>query len=350
MGNPSDICILRLSSLGDVCHTLPVVRRVQDSWPKVRIAWIIGENEARLLEGIDGVRLVAFPKKHGISAFKELYPTLRKVRFDILLHMQLSMRASLVSTLVRAERRVGFDPARSKELQHLFVNEHISSNQTHVMDVLLGFAEAIGIQSTNFRWDIPIPDDAAEYAEQVIQDSPRTLVISPCSSHPLRNWSAPHYAAVADHAVRHHNMKVVLCGGPSRIEKEMGASILGHMKQTAVNMIAKDNLKKLLALIARADLLLSPDSGPVHMATAVDTAVLGLYAATSSERSGPYWSRRWCVDRFADASLKFLNRPAKSLKWGTKIEVPGVMDLIRPAEVIERLDAFWQAQAAMKKV
>ncbi|MCM2311130.1 MAG: hypothetical protein NDI84_06960, partial [Steroidobacteraceae bacterium] len=100
-----------------------------------------------------------------------------------------------------------------------------------------------------------------------------------------------------------------------------------------------------LATLARATVLLTPDSGPAHMATAVGTPVIGLYAATNPERSGPYYSRRWCVDRYDAAARGFLGKPAAELPWTTKIERPGVMGLITPADVIERLDALMAAGA-----
>jgi heptosyltransferase I len=87
-------------------------------------------------------------------------------------------------------------------------------------------------------------------------------------------------------------------------------------------------------------LLLSPDSGPMHMANAVGTRVLGLHAASNPNRSGPYSDRRWCVDKYDEAARKYLHKPATDIAWGTKIEYPGVMDLITVDEVIERFEAF----------
>ena len=95
-----------------------------------------------------------------------------------------------------------------------------------------------------------------------------------------------------------------------------------------------------LALLERACVLISPDSGPAHMATCAGTPVIGLYAASNPIRSGPYNSRQWCVDRYDAAARKFLGKPAAALPWGRKLEFPGVMDLIEPEAVTERLDAL----------
>ena len=98
------------------------------------------------------------------------------------------------------------------------------------------------------------------------------------------------------------------------------------------------NGERSLSSAARATALLTPDSGPAHMATMVGTPVLGLYAATNPERSGPYLSRHWCVNAYDAAARRFLGKPAAQLPWTTKIERPGVMDLIEVAAVTAKLD------------
>jgi heptosyltransferase I len=207
-----------------------------------------------------------------------------------------------------------------------------------VLDSFSGFADALGIARQPPRWDIPLPVVARGYAAQLIPANERTLLISACSSHRARNWLPERYAAVADYAVRKHGMQVILCGGPATIEREMAAAISKHATVPLVDQVGKDTLPQLLALLARATVLLTPDSGPAHMATMVDTPVIGLYAATNPARSGPYLSRRWCVDAYDAAALKFLGKPAAELPWTRKIEEPGVMELIEVPAVCSKLD------------
>src|SRR5262249_37706958 len=156
---------------------------------------------------------------------------------------------------VPASIKVGFDRARARELQWLFTNAAIAPRtREHVLDSFFGFVAALGIQQRLLRWNLPLPPDALAYAEALIPDSRPTLVISPCSSHPLRNWSAERYAAVADHAFREHGMRVILAGGPTTLERETGGAIerLVDTKTQVVNQIGKDTLPQLLALLARA--------------------------------------------------------------------------------------------------
>ena len=169
------------------------------------------------------------------------------------------------------------------------------------------------------------------------------LMISPCSSHPHRNWSAERYAAVADHAISRHGMRVVLTGGPSELEVNTGQAIEAAMQYHAQNLIGKDTITQSVALLQRATLVISPDSGPAHIASVVGTPVLGLYAATPSRRSGPYNSLDLCVDKYTEAALKFRQKAPEELRWGQRIEYPGVMDLIEVEEVLGKLDGFMSA-------
>ena len=170
---------------------------------------------------------------------------------------------------------------------------------------MASFLEPLGLKQTDVRWDIPIPDEAREFAARHLPDATPTLLVSPCSSHRKRNWRPERYAAVMDHAALKHGWRVVLCGGPSAFEREFGDAILAKMHARPLDLIGKDTLKQLLALLERATLVLCPDSGPMHMANAVGTKVLGLHAASNPKRSGPYSDLRWCVDRYDAAARKY---------------------------------------------
>jgi heptosyltransferase I len=338
--SPDKVCLLRLSAIGDTCHVVPLLRTLQEAWPKTRFTWVIGKLEAKLMSLIPDVELITVDKGAGLSAYGRLRQDMeRRGAFDLLLHLQLSIRASGAAALIPAPVKLGFDKPRARELQWLFTNARIAERQReHVLDSFMGFADALGIAHKRLRWDIPLPSHALAYAEHLLPDARPTLVISACSSHPLRNWVPERYAAVADYAAERHGMRVILCGGPTDAERDMAAAIVKQARVPLMNQVAKDTLPQLLALLARATVLLTPDSGPAHMATMVDTPVIGLYGPTNPARSGPYLSRRWCVDVYDAAARKFLGKPASELPWTTKIEVPGVMELIEVPAVTARLD------------
>lgn len=339
----ASICLFKLSAIGDVVHMVPVLRAIQDQRPDIALTWIIGRLEAKLVGDIPGVEFIVFDKRGGLGAVRELRRRLAGRRFDALLLAQRSLRANLVSLAVPARMRVGFDRARQSELHGLAVNTRIAPmrGHQHVMDCLLSFLEPLGLEvPAKPRWDIPVSAEDEAFAAEHVPDGQPTLILSPASSHPERNWRAERYAAVADHAIERHGLRVLLCGGPSTIERALGDAILARMRHTPVDLIGRDTLKRFLAMARRATLVLTPDSGPAHMANAVATPVLGLYAATDAERSGPYSSRALCVNRFPEAARSLLGREPATLRWGKHIHRPGVMDLVSVEDVIARLDGF----------
>ena len=334
----ASICLLRLSALGDVTHVVPLVRTLQRRYPATPLTWIIGNLEHKLVGDLPDVEFLVVDKSRGLAGARGLREALAGRRFEVLLQMQVALRANLLSTLVPAERRVGYDRTRAKDLHGLVINQRIEAGHgQHVLDALASFGTAIGAPRLEApRWDIPLSAADLAFAESVLPGDQPTLLISPCSSHSLRNWHAAGYAAAADHALA-RGYRVLLCGGRSQLERQMGDAILAAARGPVIDLIAKDTLKQLLALMQRASIVLTPDSGPMHMAGAAGTRVLGLHAASNPERSGPYSDRRFCVDRYPDAARRFLRRDAERLPWGKKIEFPGVMDLIAPDDVI---DAF----------
>lgn len=341
---PVELCILRLSAIGDTCHVVPLVRTLQHALPAARITWVIGRVEAKLMGLLPGVEFITIDKRDLAGSLRHLRGALRGRRFDALLHMQLALRASLFAAAIGARRRIGFDRARARELQWLFTNERIPARRDeHVLDSFFGFAEALGIHERRLEWNLPMRPEDEQWARGHIPDGRQALVISPCSSHVLRNWSVEGYAAAAAHAARRHGMAVLLVGGRSELERRTSEAIARAAGVPVTNLTGQDTLPQLLALLARARVLLSPDSGPAHMATMVGTPVLGLYAATRLARSGPYLSRQWCIDRYAQAALRFRGRPAEELPWQEKIEEPGVMALIEPDAVTARLDEMLAA-------
>lgn len=337
------VCVLRLSALGDVCHVVPLVRALQDQLPDTRVTWIIGRTEAKLVGDLDGVEFLVFDKSAGRRARHDLSAALAGRRFGALLLPQRSLRANLLSRLVQADVRVGFDRARSRELHGWFVNRRIAPRlgDQHVLDAVLSFLVPLGLVAPAApRWDIPLsPDDRAFAAEHIVDDG-RTLILSPAASVERRCWDPARYATLVDHAVKVLGYRVVLCGGRTPFERTLGDAILSRTHAPVVDMIGKDSLKQFLAMVARAALLVTPDSGPAHMGTAMGTPVLGLYAATDCMRSGPYHSRGLCVNRFDEAARRFLRKDPSALAWGRHIHHEGVMELVETADVIDQLDAF----------
>jgi len=334
---PATVCILRLSAIGDTCHALPVVRTLQDAWPETRISWVIGKTEAALLGDVPGVDFIVFDKVRGTLAQLDLRRAFRGRRYDLLLAMHASLRANIASRMIPAKMRVGFDRARAKDYQWLFTNHRIPARSAqHVMDGLFEFAEYLGVDRGRVRWDIPLSAADHEFAARHVPSDVPVLAISPCSSQRFRNfrnWSIDNYAAVADQFVDRYAGAIVLTGGPTELEREYGAEIAAKTRSQPINLIGKTSLKQLLAILARATVLTCPDSGPAHMATTVGTPVVGLYATSNPDRTGPYFSRQWVIDKYPEAVMAEFGKTVGQMPWGGRVRNPDAMELIRVDEV-----------------
>ena len=340
---PASLCVIRLSAIGDTCHTVPVVRAIQRAWPTTKVTWIIGKTEHSLLRGLEGVEFIVLDKSQGLRGYAAVRRALGGRRFDALLHMHASARANLVSLMVRAPLRLGFDRARARDQQWLFSNRKLPARpQRHVMDGLFEFAEELGVARGEPEWNIPIgADDVAAIAPLFAAGKP-TLVISPCTGQRFRNyrnWRVDWYAQIADYAAERYGAQILLTGGTTAIEHSYGLDISRLSKAAPRNLIGQTTLKQLLAILQRSTVVLCPDSGPAHMATAVRTPVVGLYATSNRLRTGPYLSQHLVVDKYPEAVAHEFGRPIDSLRWGQRVRDPAAMSLITVADVIGKLDA-----------
>ena len=170
---PRTVCILRLSALGDVCHAIALLRALQRAWPATRFTWIAGKTEAKLLALVDGVEVIPYEKGGGGPALRELGSRLGARRFDLLVMLQVALRASLLSALIPARVKLGWDRARAIEGQWLFSNARIAPREReHQLDAALGFAAAplalLGIGQTGNQVSEKMPA-LSGYIAQVIR-------------------------------------------------------------------------------------------------------------------------------------------------------------------------------------
>ena len=340
---PGSICILRMSAIGDVSHTLPVVRTLQTKWPETRITWIVGKTEYGLLSGIDDIEFIVFDKSNGLKEYWNLYRQLRVRRFDVLCHMQMSIRSSVASLFIRSGIRLGFDRKRAKDFQWLFTNQKIDYKpRQHVMESFFGFAEKLGISHRVMEWKIPVDESDIAEARKLIPAAPY-FIISPCSSVSYRNWSIEGYTAVARYVYDKYGLKCVLCGGFTDIEQRYSDEIQARLfkdglDDAVVNLIGKTNLKQLLVVLGKSKFLISPDAGPAHLGTAMKIPVIGLYACTNPDRARPYLSKEYVVNRYPEAVLKEYGKEAEKLPWGIRVRKPEAMSLITESDVCTMVD------------
>ncbi|MBF7073369.1 glycosyltransferase family 9 protein [Glaciecola sp. MH2013] len=339
MSTPFQLCILRLSAIGDVCHAVAMVTRIQQYRPDIKITWIIGKIEHQLIEGMPGVEFIIYDKKAGKAAKEQVKNALNGRVFDALFVMQVALRANLLSRVVKAKRRIGFDWKRSKEGHRLFANEYIEAKQyAHVLDGFMGFADKLDIPKVQTpSWKMPVSEDDWEWAARQTQSLGKYVVISPAASKAERNWTVHGYVAVAKH-LSDKGYKVVLCGGPGPLDADISERILAQSDCIALNLVAKTSLKQMLAVLAKADLVLAPDTGPAHMATAMGTKVVGLYAHSNYRRTGPYLSQECTASVYEIHIKEQKGKKWVYLPWGIRAKGKDLMTHLLVQSVLKKVD------------
>ena len=339
LSDPKSICILRLSAIGDVCHAVATVQAIQKRWPNAKITWIIGKVEKMLVEDLPGIEFIVFEKNTGIAGYKALRNQLKKYQFDILLHMQAAFRASLISTFIKATEKWGFDKKNAREGQWLFTNRKVPFVQNpHVADGFIAFAKAIGVDDNyQLTWEMPIRESEQAWHNETLGESTNYIVISPAASKAERNWLPDRYAAIANHA-NQQGYKVVICGGPAASEKSLAEDIVQSCDFEAINLVGKTSLKQMLAVIAKAKLVIAPDTGPAHMAVTVNTPVIGLYVHSNPQRTGPYLFQDFVVSHYEQLLKEQTGLTIASAPWGKRVKGEGLMARISVAEVTEMFD------------
>lgn len=339
--NIHSLCLLRLSAIGDVCHAVAMVQAIQRQYPKLKITWVIGKVEYQLLKHMDGIEFVIFDKSQGWRSYFKLRSDLAGQQFDVLLHMQVALRATIASLAISAKTRIGFDRARAKEGQWLVTNHSVEPLATpHVLEGFMGFAKVIGVTDLSLKWNIPVPSIDTEFAKQLIPDDDTTFVICAAASKAERNWLPERYAAVAEHAIA-KGFRVLLCGGPAPLEVALADAIEQACSQPLENQVGKTSLTQLLAVLKQASIVLAPDTGPAHMAVTQGTPVIGLYAHSDPGRTGPYT----CLDSVVSVYDEVIqSQHAGDIPWGKRAKGADLMALIPVNAVVSVFDSISQRQ------
>tara|TARA_R110002126_G_scaffold110918_1_gene248455 strand:- start:177576 stop:178616 length:1041 start_codon:yes stop_codon:yes gene_type:complete len=337
--NIQSICLVRLSALGDVLMFVPLVRALQRHYPDAALTWVISPLAYTLVEGMAGVEFIVLDKPKSLMDYWRFRCSLQSRRFDVLLAAQASLRANLLYPCIRATRKIGYDKARGKDGHSLFVNEHIEPGREHTLDGFLKFGAALGLGREAPVWDMPVRPEDYDWAYARLPDTTTpVIVVNPAASKPERSWSVERYIEVIRFVLSRWPVQVVLTGGPGEHDKLLGDAISAAIPE-AINLIGKTKPKQLLALIGHASLVVCPDTGPSHMATAMGTPVVALHAVTNLDISGPYASKHLAINSYPEA-LARLNLTVDSAPWGKQVHEPWAMQLVSVDAVIARLSAL----------
>jgi len=319
-----------LSALGDVVHALPVVTAIKRHVPATRLTWILQPGPATLVRGHPDVdEILIFERRRGWHALLGMRRELRTRPFDLVIDLQPYLKAGLITGLTCAPVKLGLDRARARDLNWLFTTNRIPPRPLgHVQDQFLEFLDAIGVPRGEPAWGLRATEEERTRARALVAGADGPLVgLVLASSRRERNWLPDRYADLIAALRRDLGATAVLLGGRSAPESEMAAGILGRAGSRPIDTMGED-LRTMLGLLDACDVVISPDTGPLHMCVAMDVPVVGLYGFTNPKRSGPY--RRFgelLIDAYAD--------PGDGPRIDTTYR-KGRMQRITVAQVVER--------------
>jgi len=298
-----DICVVLLTGLGDVIHGLPVVNALKRADPSRRITWVVEPMPAPILAHHPAVdRVVVFHKRDGRRGVTRLARDLRRERFDLAINLNIYFKSVFPLVLSGAPVRLGFDRRRSRDMVWLAANLRLpAAPRRHTQDMFLEFLALLDVPADPLEWRLtPTLEERDEQRNFFRQFDRPVAALVPASANPKKDWPPERFSAVVDALDRDFGYAPVLVGGPSERERRLAAEIVAGSERPPVVALG-DGIRRLLWLLDGAALVIAPDTGPVHIARAVETPVIGLYGHTSPWRVGPYrrYQDLW-VDTYSD--------------------------------------------------
>ncbi|MDO8413010.1 MAG: glycosyltransferase family 9 protein [Gallionellaceae bacterium] len=332
-----NIALVRFSALGDVTLVVPAVHCLQQRFPNATLTWITSPLSYSLLQGLPGVNFEVYEKPRSWSDYRAFYRAFNKRSFDVVLAMQASLRINLLYPALHAPVKIGFDRTRAREGQWLFCNVHIPYANNHLLDSFMAFATQLGAAAQPVTWEFPISDADRSWAREQLEQLPQPVIaIHPVASKTERTWLLDRYAELMQTAAHRWGAGLVLTGGNAPLEQEFCARLANSVPRV-LNLCGHTTPKQLAALLGQVDVLVAPDTGPVHLATAMHTPVVGLYAVAPPGLSGPYARQQFSVNRYPEAVRKFLNQDPSTVAWNTRVHHAQAMVLIQTEDVLQQL-------------
>lgn len=326
------ICIVLLSAVGDVVHALPVVNAIKRARPHAHITWLLQEAGASLLEGHPAIdEVLLFQRKAGLAGFVQMALRLRERPFDVVLDLQCYFKATVLTALCRAPVKIGLDPARAREFNWVVNNHHLPKRAVqHVQEHFLEFLDYLQIPREPAEWNLgPWPSERP-WQEEFFRSipAPRVALVAG-TSNPRKDWLPERWVELNDRLHREFRLTTILVGAKSPRETALGQKMAAECRHPPVNALGS-GLRGLVGILDGCNLVISPDTGPLHLAGALGKPVIGLYGYNSPARVGP-WRQddRLLVDAFHDPGeapqMTFTHRPGRM----GKISVAEVLDRVR---------------------
>jgi len=297
------ILIVKLSSLGDLFHALPTVRVLKQGLG-AEINWATQPEYAELVRCFDDVEhVLPFPRRHLRTQLIPFFRQLREKRYDYVIDLQGLMKSAIVTAAARGDRKIG--PSASREGAHLFYHERSGqkNKERHAAEELLDVARHLGLPVPS---ELPFPVTFPTHGGF----GPRLhIALCPCSRATGKNWPADRFIATAKGLLQHSGTVIHLIGSPT--DRALCEQITSSIGPSAQNHAGQTTLLELGGLLQEMDLLITVDSGPMHMAAAIGTPTLALFGPTSPLRTGPYGKQHRVIESSIRPETKKISKKTR---------------------------------------
>ncbi len=325
-----------MSAVGDAVHVLPLVNAMRRHDPHVHITWVLQPAPATLVRGHPGVdEIVIFDRSRGARGFVDVRRELAARSFDIVLALQVYFKAGIVTSFTRSPIRLGFDRERARDGNWLFTNRRIPPHaQQHVQDQYFEFLDALGVPHGIVEWGLGPWEREREWQREFLRPIQRpTAALVIATSKPEKDWFPERWAQVCDTLDADFGLQPVLVGGRSERELRAESIIISSTRSRPISALGS-GLRRLTAILDGSALVISPDTGPLHMSVALGRPVISLMGYTNPKRTGPY-------RRFHDLIVDAYGNPGEDYPVMPELR-PGRMARISVSDVLGKVER-WRA-------
>jgi heptosyltransferase I len=335
------LCVVMMSAVGDTVHVLPVLHALKRVNPTLHVTWVLQPGPASLVRGHPLVdEIVLFERAQGWRGLAAIRQQLRQQRFDLVLALQVYFKAGLITSFTVAPVKLGFDRARARDLNWLFTTHRIPAHpMQHVQDQYLEFCQWLGAETAPLSWGLG-PWNEAERAWQRdfyarLERPAAPIVVA--TSKPQKDWPPERWAEVCQALSSDFGLQPILVGGRSARELAAERVILEHAHPAPLSALGQGGLRGLAAIFERAALILSPDTGPLHLAVALDRPVVSLLGYSNPKRVGPY-------RKFHDLMIDAYGEPGEDYPVSMQNR-PDRMERITVRDVLQKAEQ-WRTRYA----
>lgn len=286
------VCIVMMSAVGDTVHVLPVLQSLKRANPAMHVTWVLQPGPATLVRGHGLVdEIILFDRTRGILGFLDVREQLQSREFDLVLDLQVYFKANIVTSFINSRVKLGFDFARARDLNWLFTTDRIPPHEMqHVQDQYLEFCDWLGAPKAPVTWGLgPWNGEERSWQEQFYSRIDRPAVpIVVATSKLQKNWLPERWAELCDALYSDFGLQPILVGGRSPAEVECERIIMDRARQAPLTALGNGGLRGLVGILDGAALVVSLDTGPLHITVALDRPVVSLMGYSNPKRVGPY--------------------------------------------------------------